>query len=362
MLFYQNLLTQFFASPSSDMIDDKHKRKLNNLLQNDMMFMNIFSHYVNLYMYSYDIKVKTPWGSLSDKPVPGLNTRTMKYSFMTNACCIFRNGMTVDGHEVPGKYAMLGYPSGDFNYNLDPLRAWCIGYNGVGGDEIDLYVPGDEAAPATQYGYYDRVRKPKGFIVWANESRFPILYYMLYFSMAVADSFRTLDTTRFWLKRPVIFSSRKELVNSINRIIQDMEDNEKWTIESGSSMNEIGQATQLLNTNANGQSLKDVTALIQWYDAQMLELIGIDSNAQMDKKGENLTEAEVTVNDEVQAANINSSIKCMNKYFQMASEFEDFGGYEFHAVANTSQEQYQADSDKEEQPEDEEEGAGDSDE
>ena len=80
----------------------------------------------------------------------------------------------------------------------------------------------------------------------------------------------------------------------------------------------------MFETNANGQNLKDVTGLIQWYDAQVLKMRGIKTNSQMDKKGENLNEAEISADDMVTEINRQGPIDCKNYYLKMVRGLPGF--------------------------------------
>lgn len=329
-MIYDYMINSFLSNPGCKLTSGNRK-KVKAMYQNNMTFRAILSHLIDLYMYSIHIKVKG-----SDEPLPpGISERIIKLSILFNDCVIFTDGVKWNGEYYPGKYAFMGYPSGKgWNLKGNPLSAFIYSmYNGLGAQEIPLNVEGMEDAPAIGVGFSGQKadKEPKGYIVWGHESRFPMFYMVLYYATCLTDCMRTLDVTRFWLKRPVIFTADKELVNSINNVIEHMELNEEWTIQ-GAALGDVGQNTNLLNPNVNGQNLKDVTGLYEWYLSKYKEFIGIDSNAQMDKKGENLQTAEITVNDEYQHDNIDMMVQTMNAGFD---ENAPFYGVALEAEART---------------------------
>lgn len=222
-------------------------------------------------------------------------------------------------------FALPGVPTGD-GYNIygDPGSAWVFSrYNGKMFDSVKLYIPGsDEAVFLKELIGSAQTGKPAGVIVWENSMRYPFINTVLYYSQKIADCYRTLDITRYWLKRPLLLTGPEESSESVKNIIQDMGDNPN-AIYLSESLG-VTKATQLLNTNANGQNLTDITGLLEWYESTFRSQCGIDSNAQMDKKGENLIQAEITVNDQYQSINLDSALQEIQKWLDVVNKFFGF--------------------------------------
>lgn len=319
---YEAALNKFLATATNG-LTNKSKKRIKALYKNNWIFNITINRLINVYMSTYSIQAETPWGEKSDRLPAGMSERIIKFSFLTNACCVLTKGLRWNDTFYPGKYALYGFPSGKgWNINGDPLSATVMSmYNGMIAEQIPLYIEGIDDAPLLQYSFGQKEdEEPRGFIVWENEARTPLIYTIIYYASCIADAYRTLDVTRFWLKRPVIFTAEPELVDSINEVVEAMDANEQYTIEAN-SISGVGQATNVFNTNANGQALKDVTSLIEWFESKMREEYGIDSNAQMDKKGENVNSAEITVNDEYQHLRSQSRIDTMNLYFDKGAKW-----------------------------------------
>ena len=290
-------------------LTNKQRNRLKNAWENDKIFGLIAAHYMNLFYYTLGDLVCEDGGDLPE----GINPRTVKMSLLMNGMFFLRNKVTQNGREFKGLYAQPGYGMGIYNMNLDPLTGFVTNLNGSEGQEIDLYVPGQKAE-ATQYGPDGRhANDPSGFII----------LYALQFAYYIADSYRTLDQTRSVLKVPLIFTSpNKALAQSLNAIFESADLHETWAVED-KAFNQIDKV-QMFETNANGQNLKDVTGLIQWYDAQVLKMRGIKTNSQMDKKGENLNEAEISADDMVTEINRQGPIDCKNYYLKMVRGLPGF--------------------------------------
>lgn len=309
---YYMLSRALKTGDAKEILPKKNRKKIKAMYNNNYVFQNTFNRLVGEYLGDDDY----------ENLGPGMTSRQIKLSMLYFACNIFTDRIDYNGKKMPGIYSVSGYPSGKgWNINGDPLSAWiCSMFNGKIVQEVDLYIPGTEQAPLIGKGITeDMSPNPHGVIVWANEMRYPPIWTVLWYALVITDSLRTLDISRFWLKRPVIFTADKELMNSINEIINDMEDNEEYTIAS-MSMSKTAQATQMLNTNVNGQNLQDVTGLIEWYESKYREWRGIDNNAQMDKKGENLITQEITVNDQYQRLNVVRNCRIIDEGLKTVNE------------------------------------------
>ena len=225
---------------------------------------------------------------------------------------------------------MPGGPTGNgFNIYGDPGSAWVYStMNGQYNKEVKLYIPGsDEDVFLKQLIGARQTGTPTGVIVWENKMRYPFINTVWFFSKCIADCYRTLDVTRYWLKRPLLLTGPEEYSESVKKIIDDMGDNPN-AIYIGDMIG-VQKNTTLLNTNANGQNLQDVTGILEWYENKFRELCGLDSNAQMDKKGENLITAEITVNDQYQQMSLDKvieelqeGINNVNKFFGLSLSVE----------------------------------------
>lgn len=230
-----------------------------------------------------------------------------------------------------GIFALPGVPTGNgFNIYGEPGSMWVYSlYNGQFNKEIKTYIPGsDENSFLKQLVDREQQGKPTGAVVWENKLRYPFINTVFFFSNCITDCYRTLDVTRYWLKRPLILSGPEEQSENVRHLIEDMEENPAGVYFS--HLMGVKNDTTLFNTNANGQNLQDVTGLLEWYENKFRELCGLDSNSQMDKKGENLVTAEITVNDQYQemsldkvVSEVQTGLEYVNKFFGLNMSVEN---------------------------------------
>lgn len=314
--FYNWAFTAFINGSGKNAFTKSQLANVQECYETENVFRLMVAHYMQLLMSQGHFKTKQP----------GINTRTMELSCIINGCVILRNKIKAGETEIKGLYAQPGYGIGIFNSNMDPLYAFVTYLNGSNGQQISLYPPGYQAEANMYASDGKKVNDPSGFIVWDNDMRIPPMLYILQYAAYVTQAYRTLDTTVFWLDRPVIFlANNKKIADDINKVIIEMGNHKKWSIQSGAISN-ASQATQFINTNANGQNLKDITGIIQWYDSQFLALFGFKTNAQFDKKGENLMTAEVEINDEVEYISKHARADCKKKYLEEAKKLPGFEG------------------------------------
>lgn len=334
---YGQMLTSFFNGAGAKLFTDKQKAQIKEIYETERVFQLMVSHYVQLLMAQGKFRKRGSKEPL-EKDYPGMNERTMQVSSIMNGCVFLRNRINAGSEELPGLYSQPGYGMGIFNANMDPLYGFVTYLNGSNGVQIGLYPPG-YSAEAMQYGPDGKkVKDPSGFIIWDNDLRIPPFLYILQYAAYITNCYRTLDTTTFWLDRPVIFiANDRKIADDINKVIKEMGNHQKWTIQSG-AISDASQATQFINTNANGQNLKDLTGIIQWYDAQFLAIFGFKTNAQFDKKGENLQTAEIEINDEVEYIAKHARADCKNKYLKMVQTMPGFEECDIEYVLNENKE------------------------
>lgn len=280
---------------------NKKMRKMENAYTQQLVFVQL----CNLALQRYHIN------GLPDT----ISERTILQSLLWYGSCVF---FKKDDHI----FALPGVPTGDgFNIYGDPGSAWVFSrYNGKMYDAVKLYIPGsDEAVFLKELIGSKQTGTPAGVIVWENSMRYPFINSVEYFSKCIADCYRTLDITRYWLKRPLLLSGPEESAESVKKVIQDLDENPNAVYLSDKLG--INKTTQLFNTNANGQNLQDITGLLEWYESTFRSMCGIDSNTQMDKKGENLIKAEITVNDQYQAISLDESLKEIQKWLDVVNKF-----------------------------------------
>lgn len=217
--------------------------------------------------------------------------------------------------------ALPGAPSGK-GYNMygDPTSAWVFSRNGMFNKDVTLYVPGAEDDTLLDVGNAGAVdaRPKKGVIVWENKTRSPFIMNTIYYAKAISDTLRTIDVNRVWLKRPFIPVCEETLVPSIKKMFGEMQDNEAF-IPVSTGVYDINKF-DLKPIDVSPQTIKTCVETVEWYENKYRELCATGANTQMDKKGENLIEAEVTANDEYIAKEDNRIIEYINEQLELVNK------------------------------------------
>jgi hypothetical protein len=119
---------------------------------------------------------------------------------------------------------------------------------------------------------------------------------------------RTIDTERFHLKRPYLVTAKEEVVPTVKKYFDKMNDNEEYIVSTGIfDASDVNALPISLPTGA----LKDTEELVDWYLNQFLTLCGLNNNQDANKK-ERLIVDEVNANNE----SIDTNIEPMIQYLQ----------------------------------------------
>ena len=219
-------------------------------------------------------------------------------------------------------FALPAAPTGDgFNVYGDPGKAWIFSRNGQMNEEIKIHIPGgdDDAFLRVLNDGRKTGKGGAGVYVWENAMRFPFIHTVIQYAEAVSDSMRTLDVVRQNLKHPYIVVADETVVPSIKEFFKKRDENLDFIIDSG--VFPVDKIKILPLDSANTEQVKDVTGLIEWYESKFRELCGIRSNAQMDKKGENLISDEVHINDSYEDLQVEKLIPYIQKGLDIVNKF-----------------------------------------
>lgn len=214
-------------------------------------------------------------------------------------------------------FALPGAPSGEYNVYGEPAMAEVYSVNGYFNEPVKLYLPGSDEAAFLEKTDRTAPADTKGVIVWENKQRYPFINAVMYYSERIADTLRTLDVVRENIKTPQIFFCEESVKNSVERFLEDRESNMSAIISTG--VFEVDKV-KTVPIDPKGTALSDITALIEWYENKFRELCGTENNGQMDKKGENLVQAEVEVNDEYTALGVDKCIETIQEYLDYVNE------------------------------------------
>ena len=182
----------------------------------------------------------------------------------------------------------------------------------------------------------ENIELTDGVAVYENKTRTPFIWTVIYYAERIADSLRTLDMDRRWLKRPFIPRCEESEAKSFDESLKKFMNNEDFTVALHA--NNIDK-TDIFSVDVPSTLCTSVTQLVEWYESRFKILCGIDSNSQVDKKGENLLTDEVHQNDEYSEFNVNSVIEEMNKSWDVYNKLTGLSIQAVHTKTQQKQEE-----------------------
>lgn len=260
-------------------IGKMNKKKLAKF-KNDVMFMNTFH-----------IKMQDALNRYHFEGLPEtVSERVLLQSLLWYGSAVFFE-------KEGGLLCLPGVPCGDgFNIYGDVGKVWAFSRNGQLNQPIDVYIHGsDEDAFLKKTNGAGPKANYQGVMVWENATRYPFIHQTMFYSQAIADSMRTLDVCRKNIKNPYIVVSEESSIKTVKEFFDSRDNNEEYIVSTGIFP---ANKVNVLPLVVNSDNLNAITSLIEWYESKYRELCGIDNNSQMDKKGENLIQAEVSINDQ----------------------------------------------------------------
>lgn len=277
----------------------KHRRMLNKF-KDDLSFQVNFAKAVEDALNRYKIE------GLPET----ISQRVILQSLLIHGSVVF---FKKDGNV----FALPGVPTDEYNVNGDPGKAEVFSLNGYFNETVQLYIPGTDVsdfleAPRTDEEAY-------GVIVWENKRRFPYLYAVIMYAQAIADTYRTLDVIRTNIKNPQIFYGEESMRSTVERYLELRESNASAGYISTGNLE--ADKLKMIPFDPKGTSLSDVTGLIEWYEGKLKERNGVKNNSQMDKKGENLIQAEVDITDNSTAKAVDDIVEYLQEQIETVNSF-----------------------------------------
>lgn len=158
------------------------------------------------------------------------------------------------------------------------------------------------------------VDKDTGVVIWLNSTRTPLIETVIFYAQQIADSFRTLSVMRKRLKMPIIIQGDESQSTSIQNFFTQYQSNEEL-IHLDTGFLDVDK-TKITTVSADADTAQ-IVQLIDWYESKYRENIGIQSNGNIDKKGENVIQDEIHVNDEYEDVQLFKYIDYMQKYIEV---------------------------------------------
>lgn len=271
--------------------------------------------------------------------------RVVLQSLINYGCAVFfkKDGSVLSLPGMPG--------AGGLNANGDPVTANVFSRNGLINEEVNLYTPGGAELELLKEGVYTVPESGNGVIVWETKSRYPFINTIMYYASCISDTLRTIDTARMWIKVPFIPVCERELLDSVKETFKAIQENDEL-IPVSTGIQDI-KKFNILPVQESGESIRNASALVDWYEQQFRSRCGIHSNTAIDKKGENLTSDEININDSY----TNSATDELTEYLQSQFDFvNQMLGTNIKVVLNNELQNYKSLDTKD----DEEAGANES--
>lgn len=315
-----------------DMSRCKNRKKLAQM-QNNRLFLNVFMRLFDMAMMRYKIT------GLPDT----VNDRVILQSLICYGNVTFFN----EGESVLG---LPSVPSGDgYNVNGDPVTAWVFSRNGLFNKQLKLYIEGGQNEPLLNRGSGGTtVKEPTGFMVWENRERYPFLNQIVYYAEAIADTLRTIDVGKLWLKLPVVPVCEESIKESVTKLFKDIKSNEDIIPVSTGVMGI--EKFDLKPTGDAVQNIHTAMELVDWYEMQYRALCGFKSNTSIDKKGENLIQDEVNINDSYTDTQTDTIAEYLENQLKICNNFL---GTNIHVEINETMQSDKKDSKESEDTENE---------
>ena len=260
-------------------------------MKNNIEFMNWFHLLERYAQYRYEFE------GLPDT----VNERVLKQALLWYGSCAFFD-------KDDALFCLPARATQDFNVYGDPCYAWVYGRNGYN-EQIGLYIKGQDETKFITKGVSGQTHtKGKGVFVRENYNFYPFINYVNAYACKLTDTARTLDTERFHLKRPYLVTAKEEVVPTVKKYFDKVNENEEYVISTGIfDANDVNALPISLPSGA----LKDTEELQDWYVNQFLTICGLNNNQDSNKK-ERLLVDEVNANNE----SIDMNIKPMIEYLQ----------------------------------------------
>lgn len=232
-------------------------------------------------------------------------------------CALWNGGMFEFEYEG-GILGLPGIPTGNITLNGDPVAANVYGRNGFT-KEVPLYIPGGVDNKTVREATGGMVAPKEGQGVWikANSLATPIVAYVIEYADKIADTLRTLDTTRANIKRPYVVVAEESIMNTVKAFFNSRDNNEDFIISSGVFP---ADKIKLLPFDTNAENIRDCTMLIEWYLSQFRQIISVSAPGTVDKKAE-VTTAELFSHEGVEQVHAQMIDEILEESIERANKF-----------------------------------------
>ena len=293
MWLFNNILSSIWIDGQS--MTSKKLAKYKNMSE----FMNVYATLVNEALTRYK------FSGLPDT----VNERVVLESLLWYGSV----GFFIKSENV---LALPGLPTKSYTLYGDPTAMIVYGRNGFN-EEIPLYIPNGEDSTVVREST-SGIASKEGTGVWVRENRmvYPFINYCIEYADKIADTLRTLDTTRMNIKRPYVIVAEESIVNSIKSFFNKRDANEEYIISSGVFP---ADKINMLPFETTAENIRDCTGLVEWYLAQFRQLEGINQPGTVDKKAQ-ISVPELNQNEDVSEEKKNAVVEYLQQQLDFVNE------------------------------------------
>ena len=246
--------------------------------ENNLEFQNIFHNFFNAALNTFK------WSGLPDT----CDERMIERGFLLS-------GRALIARDNGGLLSLVGAPASGWTLYGYPVKAFGWGFNGYN-HEFDLYVRGaDEAKEIAKNAGGLTAGEPNGVMGYDNSTAYPYVNYLIVECHRLANLKMAIDVLTENLKQPMIVSCDDNAINSVREAFKQRTDNIPAIVGTGKLPID---SFKVWDTKASPETLTAFRELYEWYDSNLRELFGINSNEQSDKK-ERLLVDEINVNNQM---------------------------------------------------------------
>ena len=247
--------------------------------ETNLEFQNIFNNFFQAALNTFK------WDGLPDT----CDERMIERAFLLTGRCLIAEK---DGALL----SLVGAPASGYNLYGYPVKAFGWGFNGFN-EEFSLYVKGSDESEAVSRnaGGGLATKKPAGVMGYDNSTGYPYVNYLITECYRLANLKMAIDVLCENLKQPMIVSCDDTAINSVREAFKQRSDNLPAIVGTGKLPIDT---FKVWDTQARPETLAEFKELYEWYESNLRELFGINSNDQQDKK-ERLLVDEINANDQM---------------------------------------------------------------
>lgn len=257
--------------------------------QNDLQWRNTFINYMNMLLDVFE------WNGLPDT----CDARYLELALVNGGL----GGLFLDG-DVWLSLPAHGTDAINIYGYFEQVNAYgANGYN----KPFKVYIPNGYNEGITGYTLYD------------NEMRYPPIAYLIQATDRITSAMRSIDVAAKKLKNPYFINCEEPQVESVRRILKNIDENEEAILASD-SLNP--DSIKVFPTHQDCDSLGALWQHYFYLDSEIRQFIGVDSNPSPLKK-ERLIVDEVNSNNEMKNMSIDLRLKERERFCKIVNENTD---------------------------------------